>query len=220
MAKFITGSDGTQINTAGLTPQQIARINRRVGMGGTGQHLAGVFQARNARKYAKGIQNPAAVGNIDLTGAPQVVGSEDLSADVDKARDAAYNYTTQYYAKDKAQELEDAKQELANRGIPMDPTEGSLWQKSLDAVERKYQNLYDQASNLSIAQGNTILSTEAGVSKDAFTSFLQGAMAMSDAELKRYGIDQDTINKLRTIKASKQIAGMEFSQPIVGGTAP
>lgn len=77
-----------------------------------------------------------------------------------KAQDAAYGYITKTYQRDKARELEDAKQELANRGIPLDPSPNSLYGKAISSIEEKYQGLDDQAKSQALTAGNQYYSTD------------------------------------------------------------
>lgn len=102
------------------------------------------------------------------------------------AQDATYNYLTRYDATDKAREMEDAKQELAIRGIPIDPSKDSLWSKTLEGIERKYNDRRDQANNQALLAGNQVYSTNVGAvntlgatlagQSPAFTAF-QGAQS-------------------------------------------
>jgi hypothetical protein len=76
------------------------------------------------------------------------------------AQDATFNYLMRYDSTDKSREMEDAKQELANRGIPVDPTPGSLWSKTMESIDRKYQDRADQANNQAITAGNQYYATD------------------------------------------------------------
>ena len=75
------------------------------------------------------------------------------------AQDANYNYITKDYSNQKMQEMEAAKTELQNRGIPMDTRPDSLWNKTLSNIDNKYQGLFDQAKNQAITTGNQTLAT-------------------------------------------------------------
>lgn len=139
----------------------------------------------------------------NLSGMPTLPGGGDVVADAAKNRDAAYAYLTKDNAQNKSRELAAAKQELAQRGIPLDPSPDSLYGRTLQQIENKYQGLDDQAKQQSFSMGQTALSTEADVQKSAVDSFLTGAGLVSDAQLKALGIDEQTIIALRQIQASK-----------------
>lgn len=132
-----------------------------------------------------------------------------LNYDQDKAfgeaYNSAYNYITQDYANQKAQEMEAAKQELANRGIPLDPTEGSLYQKTLAGIDKKYTQLDDQAKNQAFLQGGQLYGTKAGASTDAFNAFINAIRGMSALDIQKY-LGELSINQGGT--------------PIIGGAAP
>jgi len=243
----ITTKYGTKIDITGLTPEQVTKVRSMAedkgAYGAKGAALADTFRKKNSttktttnttttdtNAASSGID--AKTGGFDnpddvLANMPDVPGSKDLSADVTAARDAAYNYATQYNKSDKSQELENAKQELAQRGIPIDPTPGSLWSKTIEGIDRKYQSLDDQAKNQAIAQGNQILSTESGVAATASDQFLKAILGMSDADLKRYGINKDYQAKMQAIAAQKRSGGGGSSgggggstDPVIGGQAP
>ena len=132
-----------------------------------------------------------------------------LNYDQDKAfgeaYNSAYNYITQDYSNQKAQEMEAAKQELANRGIPLDPTEGSLYQKTLASIDKKYTQLDDQAKNQAFLQGGQLYGTKAGASTDAFNAFINAIRGMSALDIQKY-LGELSINQGGT--------------PIIGGAAP
>lgn len=133
----------------------------------------------------------------------------DLAYDQDKAfgeaYNSAYNYITQDYGTQKAQEIEAAKQELANRGIPIDPTEGSLYSKTLKAIDTKYQQLDDQAKNQAFLQGGQLYGTKAGASTDAFNAFMNATRGMSALEIQKF---------------LGELSIKNGGTPIIGGNAP
>lgn len=164
------------------------------------------------------------------------------------AQDAVYNYQTQYDAQDKAQEIEDKKQELINKGIPEqysnDPLRPTLWQKSLSSIDRKYQGLKDQAMNQAITAGNQTYATNVGAVNTLgstvtgqtpnFTPYQGGQSnqsgtlldtlkTISAADLQKYGITQDVMTKLQAIAKSKSGGGGGGSGGggiVFGGDAP
>lgn len=114
---------------------------------------------------------------------------------VSKAQNANYNYQTRNLQSDKAQELEAKKQELAQRGIPIDysddPNKPTLWQKSLNDVDRKYQGLTDQANNQAIMQGNETLGAQVGAQNSILGSLTNTAQAFKQAATPFVGANQD-----------------------------
>ena len=220
---------GTIINIPdGLDPKRVKAIkaDADAGYGTRAQKTAD----RLGKKVASNMENLPKVGetpegqpvtpelfddknkiidpDLVLKNMPEVPGSTNLQEDVDKARNAAYSYMTKDYESQKMREMEDAKQELANRGIPYspgttyDPNTKDLYGQVTGGINRKYQDLYDQAQNRAIEQGNTILGTESGVAKNANEAFMSAVLGLSDDQLKRYGIDKDYQSKMAAIRKS------------------
>lgn len=175
------------------------------------------------KKAAKGSNIVSDAGTVDEAAlgaaAPEVPGASE--ADITEARDAAYNYTTQYYAKDKAQEMEDKKQELANRGIPYDPDPNSLYGRSLQELDRKYQGMYDQAGNLAISQGNDIMTARSTAGATAHQAFMDRIRLTAEQFMKKYGIDkEEALRRAEIASNDRRTAAATDTGPIIGGNAP
>lgn len=164
------------------------------------------------------------------------------------AADANYNYLTRNYSQDKQREMEETKQELANRGIPLnfagDPNNpDNLYSRATGSIDRKFQGLYDQANNQALMARDASLSTQVGVigslgstvaqQSPGFTAFQGGQSnqgeallnilgTISDADMAKYGIDKDFAAKLKAIAASKSggSSGSSDGGVIIGGNAP
>lgn len=103
--------------------------------------------------------------------------TSDLSGQVAKAQDANYSYMTRNLDRQKQQDLEAAKQELAQRGIPLDPTDTSLWGKTIGGINNRYQDLYDQANQQSIMLGNQTLGAQTGAQNSTLGTLTGTAQA-------------------------------------------
>lgn len=160
-----------------------------------------------------------------------------------QAYDTTYSYLTRDYDKQKEKALAAKRQELTNRGIPISATPGSLWSESMRDIEDQFRGAYDQASNQAFSQANAVLGTRANVigslggtlaqQKPTFTPY-QGATAtqaptllsllgtISSAEMAKYGIDQDTMVRLKQIASNRGGGGAapDDKSPIIGGAAP
>lgn len=123
-------------------------------------------------------------GKLNLDGSPKILQTGDVRGDAQNAADANYNYITKDYAKRKKQEMEEAKQELANRGIPLDPSPDSLYGRTLAEINNRYQGLDDQAKNQAITQSNQTLSTYADVQGKARNAFVDSATQQHTAGLQ------------------------------------
>lgn len=101
----------------------------------------------------------------------------DLSGQVANAQNANYSYMTRNLDRQKQQELEASKQELAQRGIPIDPSEKSLWSQTTGNINNKYQDLYDQANQQSIMLGNQTLGAQTGAQNSTLGTLTNTAQA-------------------------------------------
>ncbi len=124
-----------------------------------------------------------------------------------KAYDANYATMTKDLQKNKSFDLEQQKQELANRGIPYDPSDPtSLYGRTVQGVNSRYDALDQEAKNASILTGNNSLATQAGIDDAAAKNALAAAGLAADATGRI--IDRET-NKVLTreeIAARKQMA--------------
>lgn len=187
---------------------------------------------------------------FDLTGAPKILQTGDVRDEATKAADANYAYMTKNYAKAKTDEMEAKKQELAERGIPLDADPNSLYGKTMKAIDDKYRDMDDQAKNMAISKANETLQAQMSGQSMAYDSFLKGAGmqhqsgiqdittfgglmgqfapnftpyqggvsqqtpsllnlidTISDADLAKFGMDQDMKIKLKTLAAQQAKAG-------------
>lgn len=128
---------------------------------------------------------------------------------IQQAQKGAYDYLTRNYESDKTRELELAKQELANRGIPYnpaatyDPNSQDLYGRTIGGINRSWQDKYDQASNQSytsaLDQGTAAYNAAVGAAGQSNDAFLTAILGLSDAELQRYGINKDFIIKQKAL---------------------
>lgn len=221
MGKTIVTKYGTKINVDGLSGEQIARVRSMAEDNGPygkkGAALADSFRkgkggksgGSRSAKPASTLTNAGDFNNPDnfWTKVPKIYGQEDLEGGIQQVQDANYNYITKDYANQETQELEAAKQELANRGIPLDPNPNSLYGRTIAQIQNKWQGARDQARNQAIAGGDQSLQTRVGASATANQAFLQGWFGLSDQELKRYGIDKDYSAKMAAIRKTRSGGG-------------
>ncbi len=127
--------------------------------------------------------------------------TSDLSGQVSKAQNANYDYMTRNLAQQKQQDLEASKQELAQRGIPLDPSSNSLWGKTIGNINNRYQDLTDQANQQSIMLGNQTLGAQTGAQNSTLgtltstaNAFRQNATPFQGANVDSSGAVQGAIN--------------------------
>lgn len=185
---------------------------------------------------------------LDLSGAPKILTDNDLQATRQQAYQGIYDNETKNLERRKALELEQQKQELANRGIPYNPNnEESLYGRTIAGIQDRYDKLYQDASVSANAAADERLKTLSNVNTQAYSAFLEGATAdfksrldaasTSGSVLKdlmnKYGISEEAAQraldrkmqeKVARINASRSTgsgaAAEEDSGPIFGGDAP
>lgn len=139
------------------------------------------------------VQGSAAKAFTDA--AIAALGAFRPDADRKSAEDATYATLTKYYDRDMARELEEQKQELANRGIPYDPAAAqdpnskSLYGRTIGGINEKYRGLKDTAAQQAVVSGNQSYAT----SSAARDSFLRSVMAGADTFGADYGNYVNTI---------------------------
>lgn len=238
--KTIKTKYGTVINVQGLSPEQVAKVRQTAegngAYGGKGVALADAMR-KKIKKTPTTPTTPADPANADIgvdvnagavdedaiaASAPELLGQDDLLADAGKVRDANYAYLSRDFATNKAKELEDKKQELANRGIPLSGDPNSPYGSAIQQIENKYSDLDFQARNQSIAGGNESISTLSNASIGANQAFIKNVLGLTEAELTKYGIDKQMLATLKKIEADKAKgnSGGGGNGVVVGGNAP
>jgi len=131
-------------------------------------------------QFIAALGNYSKQGPLDLSGAPKILQTGDVQDEFTSAADANYNYITKDYEQQKQREMESARQELANRGIPLG---SKLYDKTLNDINTKYQGMYDQAKNQGIMAGNQTLSTITGIQSGARDSYVDSQTKMHNSGL-------------------------------------
>ena len=136
-------------------------------MGPDGKAVRTVKQGETAQKFSK-MALAAAEGY-------------DPAADRAKAEEATYGTLTKYYDRDMAKEQEDAKQELANRGIPYDPAAAqdpntkNLYGRTVGGITQRYQGLRDTAQQQAVLSGNEAFRTTSTARDSLLNSLMTGS---------------------------------------------
>jgi hypothetical protein len=162
---------------------------------------------------------------LDLSGAPKILGAEDLAGSRQSVYDSLYRQSTQNFARDKQRELEDQKQELSNRGIPINfSSDGSdLYSRSINSIGERYDARDQAARDAANIGADQSLATQAGVNKTAYDSFMEGAKGTFESQLQsaasasdalqtlmtKYGLDQQSAQAILDRKMNEKIAKMQ-----------
>jgi len=173
---------------------------------------------------------------LDLSGAPKVLTADDLQGQRGKVYDSIYATQTKDLDKRKAQDLEAQKQELANRGIPLnfanDPSNpNNLYSRAIGDVTNRYDTLYQDAANAANAGADQGLATYVDANTKANDQFLKGALGSYQSQLDaistggniiqtlmtKYGIDEATAQAKLQARTQKEIARMNNANRGNGG---
>ena len=162
---------------------------------------------------AKGIlggalENLGVKGNMDISGAPKILETGDVRTEAQKVGDANYAYLTRNVGRDKRREMEATKQELAERGIPIDyGNADSMWNKATGAINQRYDEI-DAAANQ-----QSIMGRDASMG-----ALISGQNIARDAFLKGVNLEAENAraNLNSALTATGSLTG-EFS-PYAGGS--
>lgn len=121
--------------------------------------------------------------------------------------DTNYNSMTKDFAANKAQDLEAERQLLAERGIPIDysqdPNAPTLYQKSINNVEKNYATQYSDAKTASLNLGNQYYNDSINNAATLGGTSNQFLNTLTQAYMNKYGIDKQAATQLATAKMNK-----------------
>lgn len=155
--------------------------------------------------FLEGVFGDPSVSNLDLNGQPKVLSSDDITTQRKQIYDASYADQTKNLDRDQARQLEQQKQELADRGIPYTPGDpNSGYGKAIQGINEQFQGYRQTAENNAQLTADQRLSTLVTANKEASDQFLQSALARFNARLnsaatatnaldvlmKKYGLTQ------------------------------
>lgn len=129
-----------------------------------------------------------------------------------------YNLGTAGLAERQARDLEEAKQEAANRGLPYDPSNReSAYGKAIGGVTDRYDDLYKTATNQAYLAANDTYATQGGLANQGFDSFMQGVLGISQANAQAIanGTASEAVKK---DYAAKMAALRKSGSPSSSGT--
>lgn len=247
-----TGRINSDVAAGTIVGAEVTDVGQNFKMNNPGQQTDALGNSQTiTRDPVTGEVTKTQTGGAGITAANQafVGAATDFGANgksaAQQAADANYNYLTRNVQGDKAQEMEAQKQMLAERGIPIDPSPGSLWSKSLESIDRKYQNITDQANQQAIASRDSSYATQAGVlntlgstvagQTPTFTPY-QGATQDTSGALGQTlntaaGTNAQIAANNAAVKSNEYIANAQIAakrrtgggastEPIIGGIAP
>jgi hypothetical protein len=144
------------------------------------------------------------LGELDLSGAPQIMTAADLEKFRQENQDALYNEETKYLDRNRQRNLEEVKQEMANRGIPYNPAAAQdantqdLYGRTVGAVDESYRTQQQSALDRARTGADARMTTQAGVNKAAYDQFVNSAVSGYESKVKNIGVGNDLLNSLIT----------------------
>lgn len=165
--------------------------------------------ANNAKGILGGaLENLGTKGNLDLSGAPKILETGDVRSEAQRVGDANFAYLTRNVDRDKRREMEATKQELAERGIPIDyGNPDSMWNKATGAVNQRFDEI------------NAAANQQAIIGRDAsMGALISGQNVARDAFLKGAGMEAENAraNLNSALGATGALTG-QFT-PYAGGS--
>lgn len=162
---------------------------------------------------------------LDLTGTPKILGADDLQAERQSVYDSVYRQSTKDFERQKQLRMEETKQELAQRGIPIGFGDDNLYGQAIGDIERDFDAKYQAAMDSANVQADQSLATLSGVNNQNRDSFMKAAMAQYQAQLdaasaggsilsvlmQKYGIDKDEAQKILDRELTKKIAKDDYN---------
>ena len=141
---------------------------------------------------------------LDLSGAPKIMTAADLDAYRQQNQDALYNEETKYLDRNRARDMEETKQELANRGIPYDPAAAqdpntqNLYGKTMGAINENYTTQQQSALDRARTGADQRMQTQAGVNKAASDQFVNSAVEGYNSQLNAVNAGGSLLDRLIT----------------------
>jgi len=141
---------------------------------------------------------------LDLSNAPKVMTAADLEAYRQQNQESLYNEETKYLDRNRSRQLEEKKQELANRGIPYNPAEEfnpnskDLYGRTIGAINENYATEQRSALDRARAGADARMATQAQVNQSARDSFINSAVGQYQSQLDSLSTGNDLLNSLIT----------------------
>ena len=185
------------------------------------------------------------LGLPDFSGAPKVLGTDDFKAERQSVYDSQLALGTRRFEEDKARELEARKQELAERGIPLnfegDPNNpNNLYGRAIGDINRSWDRKYEDARNIANTAAGQEVTNLVNANATANQQFINQALGGYNAKLdainsgsgilqqimSQYNVDQATAQASLDRQQQYKIAKMDdatrraaINKPTGGGSS-
>lgn len=165
---------------------------------------------------------------LDLSGAPKVLAGDDFNTQRQSIQDAIYNESTKYLDADKQKDLDRAKQEASDRGVPIDDRDNSAYMKLINPINRQYSADKQSALNSAIITADSRMKSMSDVNTNQFNAFMTSALAKYNSQLdaaakaadvmsvlvNKYGMSRDAAQKAIDSARNKKLQEEGFKNNI------
>ncbi len=225
------------------TPEQISKIKARADSGYSidAQKIAKGIGGKPKGDKAKPVADNSNLDTFldsvlegykmpDFNDAPPLASAGDTEAVRKAAYDANYALGTQGVEEQRARDLEAQKQELAQRGIPLNAGGNDLYSRSIGDVNKRFDTINQNASSQATAAADSAMQAYQNVNtlardsyfsgqKQNFDSWLDTLGSVGGLAMSKYGIDQATLRDKLNRKMQLKIANIQNKTSGGGGSS-
>lgn len=172
---------------------------------------------------------------VDLGKAPKLMTDEDFQSERKSLEDSIYGQNTQYNDRNRARDLEETRQQLAERGIPFDPAAvydpntKNLYGKTLGTLNEKYEGLDRTARDNARTTASSLAAQEQQVNTNSYNAWVDSASQAAKSQIDalnagsglvqtlvtKYGMSLADAQALADRKSREKIAKLGLSK--IGG---
>lgn len=194
------------------------------------------FDQESIEKFLDGILD--GFKPLDLSGAPKLLGDGDLEKLRQENQDALYAEDARFLDRNRARDLEEKKQELADRGISynpeaeFDPNSKDLYGRTIGAVNENYSKEQQAALARARTGADQRLGVQSAANIAARNSFADNAAksyygqldainsgnSLLQTMMNKYGIDQETAQRILDRKSNERLTKMGIRARGGGGS--
>ncbi len=179
---------------------EIARLQKRMGSAGGTPSTGGPATIESVESFLGRMLDQ--LGPMDLSGAPRLLNEGDITRTRQEAQDALFNENTQFLERNRQRDLAEVKQELANRGIPFNPTATfdpntkDLYGRTIGAVNEGFRADQQRALDQARIGADQRISTLVDTNRKQYDQFVDRATREMESKLSSTGAGTSILNQL------------------------
>lgn len=140
--------------------------------------------AKSVDDFIGGVFSDPTLGDVDLSGAPKILSSDDLRTQRTDVYNASLSDATKNLDRDKQRDIDRQEEELTKRGIPYTPGNASTaYGRPLQAINDEYAKYRQDAENNAQLTADSRLTTLVQANTAAQDAFIQQATTKLNAKL-------------------------------------